>query len=360
MTNVLVVGSGLTGAATVAALRQSMPDNTNISVWDKARGAGGRMSTARCPGRESLTVDLGAQYITLTEEYKAKRQDLYNELLQAGVLAPLKGSIEGPNNFEKPGAEHFVTPKGVNSLVKYFLQKANANLLQNSLVTDVSFKMGSKVSVAATTETTNLTEDFDAVVITMPVPQILQLQGSISAAINSNPDILSSLQSVSYSSRLALGLFFNPTEDSSLPWVAKYVADNPCVRYIAQDQLKRGVDTSAGFSLAVHTSVPYGLAHIDDSNETFTEEIVQQVRAVLPDMPGPILVKPQKWRYSQVHKCYPGAPGCVVVSTNPLVILAGDAFSKSTFDGCLDSAEAVNKIIGWMMPIDQAARDSKV
>ena len=40
MTNVLVVGSGLTGAATVAALRQSMPDNTTISIWDKARGAG--------------------------------------------------------------------------------------------------------------------------------------------------------------------------------------------------------------------------------------------------------------------------------------------------------------------------------
>lgn len=43
----------------------------------------------------------------------------------------------------------------------------------------------------------------------------------------------------------------------------------------------------------------------------------------------------------KVHQVYDGEPGCVVVSTNPLVILAGDGFSQSTFDGCLDSAEAV-------------------
>ena len=40
MANVLVVGSGMTGAATAAFLRQALPENTNISIWDKARGAG--------------------------------------------------------------------------------------------------------------------------------------------------------------------------------------------------------------------------------------------------------------------------------------------------------------------------------
>jgi len=42
-----------------------------------------------------------------------------------------------------------------------------------------------------------------------------------------------------------------------------------------------------------------------------------------------------------VHRGYPGKPGCVTLQEQPLIVLGGDAFSLSTFDGCLDSAEAV-------------------
>ena len=40
MENVLIIGSGLTGAVTAALLRSELPDKTAVSVWDKARGAG--------------------------------------------------------------------------------------------------------------------------------------------------------------------------------------------------------------------------------------------------------------------------------------------------------------------------------
>ncbi|XP_005107682.1 renalase [Aplysia californica] len=343
MAKVLLVGSGLTGSATAALLRQKLPENTSISVWDKARGAGGRMSTSRCPNDSSITVDLGAQYITLTQEYKAKRKSLYDELQTQGILAPLTGQIEGPNSFDQPGAEHFVTPKGSSSLVKFFLQKANASMKNECLVTEVSFSDGGQVSV---TTREDLTESFDVVVITMPVPQILQLRGSIHDCINSNSSVKKNLQNVSYSSRYALGLFFPPQTNLKYPWSAKYISDNPCVRYIALDQVKRGTaDPNQGQSLAVHTNVPFGLAHLEEDVNSVKDELLANVRKVLPDLPEPMFVKPQKWRYSQVHKAYEGRPGCVTLSTNPLVIVAGDGFSGSTFDGCLDSAETVVKII---------------
>lgn len=43
----------------------------------------------------------------------------------------------------------------------------------------------------------------------------------------------------------------------------------------------------------------------------------------------------------QVYRGYPGRPGCVTLQREPLIVLGGDAFSLSSFDGCLDSAEAV-------------------
>lgn len=59
--------------------------------------------------------------------------------------------------------------------------------------------------------------------------------------IDSLPDVKKKLQNVSYSSRYALGLFFSPKKPLNYSWCAKYISDNPCLRYIAIDQNKRGV-----------------------------------------------------------------------------------------------------------------------
>ena len=64
---VLVIGAGLTGSLTAALLRRKFKQKLHITVWEKSRGAGGRMATNRQPGIPS-SVDLGAQYISATTE----------------------------------------------------------------------------------------------------------------------------------------------------------------------------------------------------------------------------------------------------------------------------------------------------
>lgn len=53
--------------------------------------------------------------------------------------------------------------------------------------------------------------------------------------------------------------------------------------------------------------------------------------------------------FLQVHKAYEGGPGCVVLNEKPLIVLAGDAFSQSTMDGCIESAlctkDALQKVL---------------
>ena len=48
------------------------------------------------------------------------------------------------------------------------------------------------------------------------------------------------LQTVSYSSRYALAMFFPPHTSLPVSWSAQYLADDPCIRYMAVDQIKRG------------------------------------------------------------------------------------------------------------------------
>ncbi|XP_045214188.2 renalase-like isoform X2 [Mercenaria mercenaria] len=298
------------------------------------------MSTSRCNKDGRCTVDLGAQYISATPDYQQSHAKYYAELTEKGVLQRLDCEIEGHQD-KVPGTKHFVTPDGVSSLVKYYVNKADPLLGKGYLVKDVSVA-DDKVKV---TTDEGHSEQFDAVVITMPVAQILQLQGDIASLIDKK-DVRSALQSVSYSSRFAVGLFYEPGTKLDIPWAAKYITDNPCIRYVSVDNRKRGKNSDdVGPSICVHTAAPWGLKNIEMDKDDAAVEILKQLKTVLPGLPDPVEVKGHKWRYSQVHKGYPDSPGCVVLCEKPAIILAGDAFTHSNFDGCLESAISVQQTL---------------
>ena len=66
MTKILVVGGGLTAAVTTSLLKSAGSKTPVVTVWDKAKTVGGRMSTLKCRFNPDLTADLGAQYISQT------------------------------------------------------------------------------------------------------------------------------------------------------------------------------------------------------------------------------------------------------------------------------------------------------
>ncbi|KAL8187078.1 UNVERIFIED_CONTAM: hypothetical protein K2H54_032431 [Gekko kuhli] len=163
------------------------------------------MSTSRSAHDPRCTADLGAQYITREPEYAKKHQSFYEELLSHGVLKPLTATIEGMAI--KEGVENFVTPQGISSIVKHYLNESatgknkfiktegrvknqcslemvpfntrkkdeNAEILFEHHVTRICIKDG-KWEVC---NNTGLLDQFDIVILTIPVPQILQLQGDI-------------------------------------------------------------------------------------------------------------------------------------------------------------------------------------
>ncbi|XP_064418802.1 renalase [Latimeria chalumnae] len=332
MSRVLIVGAGLTGSLCACLLRMKVNSQVQLVVWEKAKGAGGRMTTSRSPHDLKCTADLGAQYITATPFYAKKHQRFYDELLQCEILKPLVAPVEGMM-IKEEGTCNFVTPQGVASIIKHYLKESGSDVNYDSHVHHIYFKNRRwEVSRKA-----GSSEQFDIVILTMPVPQILQLEGNIVNLINKSQR--QQLEAVSYSSRYALGLFYEAGTQIDVPWAAKYICNNPCIRFISVDNKKRNLDSSAiGPSIVVHTSVSFGVENLERNKDEVQPLILEQLEKVLPGLPKPASIKCQKWRFSQVAQAVVDSPGYMILNTKPLLICGGDGFTHSNFDGCIDSA----------------------
>lgn len=297
------------------------------------------MSTSRSPSDASCIVDLGAQYITATPYYAQAHHSFYEELLSHGVLKPLASSVEGMMARDQ-GDQNYVTPAGVSSIVKHYLKQSGAEVFFDHHVTHI-YRRGASWEV---TRKGGVTEEFDVVVLTMPVPQILQLQGDVGSLMGEGQR--RQLEEVSYSSRYALGLFYAPQAHIDVPWAAKYVSNNPCIRFIAIDDKKRSTESpDHGPSMVVHTSVPFGMRHLEQDKEEVEPLILEELNKLLPGLPQPTSVKCQKWRYSQVSTAMPDCPGQMTLLDQPLLVCGGDGFSHSNFDGCIESAVQVFNVL---------------
>ncbi|XP_076418512.1 renalase isoform X2 [Peromyscus maniculatus bairdii] len=281
MPRVLVVGAGLTGSLCAALLRKAIAGPLYLALWDQAGHAGGRMITAKSPHNPRCTADLGAQYITCTPHYAKKHQEFYEELLAHGILEPLTSPIEGMD--VKGGDCNFVAPQGISSIIKHYLKESVISECQRQ-----------------------------------------------------------QLASVSYSSRYALGLFYEAGMKIDVPWAGQYITSNPCIRFISIDNKKRNIESSEfGPSLVIHTTVPFGVTYLEHSEEEVQELISQQLETILPGLPQPVATKCQKWRYSQVTNSAVNCPGQMTLHVNPSLVCGGDGFTQSNFDGCIASALSV-------------------
>ena len=287
---------------------------------------------------------MGAQYITrcLETSENIDKNDVYKELLDASILTPFRGIIEGSKHSHDD--KHYVAPKGMSSICRHFLDHSKASVHFKRCLKSVSIDNGQVLCRAES----GVEEIFDGLILTLPAPQLLQLQGNLLLSRTAT-DIVSDLSTVQYSSRYALGLFYNAeTVQSSpgifdSPWSAKY-CDHSVVRYMCWDNLKRGVETS-GATLLVHTSVPFGIEQLDTNKDQVKDQLLELVGEMIPGLPRPSHSYLLRWRYSQVRDKFPGSHDFVVMSQDPLVVATGDSFSGSNFDNCLRAAMHTSEFI---------------
>jgi renalase len=337
---ILLVGTGFTSAVTGSLLRKICRKHVYLVFWDKAKGVGGRMSTSRSPSDSNCIADLGAQYITTSQENFAKHSEIYESLILGKLLEPLCSKIEGMKNLSL-GTKHFVAPHGMNCLAKHFLHNAADEIHFGYHVVSIC-KQGRSWFVETKCGVKDM---FDVVILTMPVPQMLDIGGSIQEIISKNHKIKYNLKSVTFSSRYALCLFYDPGYKFDSGWDSKYIYDNEIFRYVSFDNKKRNRPDLPS-AVVFHTSIQYGAINSDRDLNDVKNELVCYVKQMFPDWPEPEHTKCQRWQYSQVITPYLGQPGCLTIAEHPLLVAGGDSFISSHFDGCISSAFILADTVG--------------
>merc|ERR1711953_667339 len=389
---VLVVGGGLTAAALSSLLRSA---GVNVVAWDKARRPGGRLTTHRRPGDGAAVqkVDLGGQYISVSGDYRDLHAGHYEALVKDGLLKSLNGKAPPAQDREEIGdrvvaaqagfaekasrpvaldhlyikqpeeegdpislvmTDNYVAPLGTEEIVQDYWNHSGVELevlrpleKLNLVTSNCPFTSGKWMATGAGKE-----EEFEAVVTTMPVPQLLATPPRPEGYIEGNflevvpQDLLVKLKAVRYNSVFCLGVFFDVdvAEGLGIKWKSKYFPEDPAIRYVSFDNSRRG-DSSAPTSICVQSHVSFAEKNLHKTKQEMAEPLMDALYHLLPELPPPSSLVSHKWRYSQTSVPFEGTPGAVLLHRSPTLIAAGDSFSHSNFDGCIASAHAANKLL---------------
>jgi len=330
--SVLVVGAGFTASVLVKTLRASSPELT-LTVWEKSRGAGGRQATKRLG---NYSCDIGAQYLTHwnTDTFF---EPYVNELKKNNVIVPFEGKMENAPAKYSGDCTHYVAPKGMSSLSKLFLTGTNTHFshkVQSVKVDEVT----KKITVGTDKGRSAV---FDAVVFTIPAPQLLD----ITMDPPLTQQVVDNINKIVFTPRFSLMLVYDdvPTYD----WVMKYQNDD-VVRFLSWDHQKRmNGSTTQKPTLLVHSSAPYAAANKDKlTKEEAGVQLLAKLKELHPELPAPVEIVPHFWRYGQIYRPYPETPDFIVLNASePLLIAAGDSFMhQSTLPECARAGELLAKV----------------
>ncbi|KAJ1618468.1 hypothetical protein T492DRAFT_1092239 [Pavlovales sp. CCMP2436] len=365
---VLIIGAGLTGSLIARMLQAGAAGYpVEIHVWEKGRGIGGRFSVTRSD--TGGQADTGAQYITEVEGIAGEHRALYNHLYGEGTLVPMKTVIAGTRAADGASGKNWVAPHGINAVAKSLLAASNARVtlgrgattVERVAVTSAAGKTRTQWHVSHTNaQPADVADEllFDAVVLTLPVPQVLGMGGEV-AELLERSDLLDALVSVQYSSRYAASYFYSLDDAAAkayfeqLPWASRYVGkeEDPDLVFISLCAAKRGRTDAEPPSVLVHSSVPFALRRMDSAaTADVGAEMLIKLRGLLPGLPSPADSRTLLWRWSQVRKplALPGGQAAIDLGEGgPPLVLAGDAYSEygSRFDGCYDSARAASTLL---------------
>lgn len=170
---IAVVGAGVSSLSFCSNLVKQF--RVEISVFEKSRGVGGRVSTRRVE-EEGVQFDHGAQYFTARSPQFC---ELVEKLCREGKVSEWKAKI---CSFEKDGVKEvssennkrFVGVPANNSLAKSMYEEVKDKLKMtfNERITKI---LSIKDKWALFNEEGQIEDCFDLVVLSAPPPQTLQL-----------------------------------------------------------------------------------------------------------------------------------------------------------------------------------------
>ncbi|MDP3156858.1 MAG: FAD-dependent oxidoreductase [Archangium sp.] len=327
---VAVVGGGVAGAAAARTLKDA---GHVVTVFDKGRRAGGRLSTRQ---EGELRFDHGAQFFTVKDERFARWARAW---WQERVINQWRGLVEG-----EPAREHaselvrLVGTPGMDSIVKRMLL-------------ELDVRMGVEVSGLTRDGTrwrlldagNHALGEFDAVVVATPSNQAAALIDPTSYAL---------------ASRLRDEVVMAPCwavmvqfpESPGVEWDASRSTVGP-LSWLSKNSSKPERPAGAGESWVLHASAAWSRAHLELEPEAVVPMLMDAFFATTGARKvAPSFTRAHRWRYGLTEK--PLGEACLWDEEKRLAV-CGDwclgADIESAFLSGSAAAGRINAIGGGVM-----------
>ena len=303
MIDCAVIGTGISG--TFAALYLKKFGISNIAMFDKSRGLGGRLATRRV---EDGKFDHGAQYLNI-EPVK----------LVPEIMKLIKNKII----FKWGDKEIYVSKDGMSNISKFLLSEMPTNrefklirIEETRSKIQLFFENGEVV-------------DCKSVIFSSPIPQTIEIFNSSTVSID--PVVSDKLKTIEYDPCIVLLIeSYGKTQLFNKYFGNEFVVGN--IAWVADNHVKTISNRENFFT--IFCSTDFSLMNLEKSYEEIAVLIKKDLKKIFPD--GYKILSNHKWRYSIPNVFFEDALS-INVGEKSFVGICGDAFANGRFDGAVRS-----------------------
>ena len=320
---IAIVGAGLSGVTCGRILQSRQLD---VTIFEKSRGAGGRMSTRRS---DELRFDHGAQYFTARDPLFI--QEMESWIRQGHVqLWDARIAVIGRSDqleMAEPGTNRYVATPDMNSLCKYLsepLRVVTETRVAKIARFDQRWKLTSTDGVAL--------GDFHAVLISTPSAQAAELLTEV-------PEL----------ARQATSCPMNPCWSAMLAFEDRLAMDfdgafvhNSPITWVARNNSKP--QRPPGEAWVIHASNEWTEARLDLTRKQVLLQLLGAFQELAAsDLPSPVHSAAHLWRFAIPP--HPLRDRCVM-DEKQLIAACGDWCGGPRIEGAyLSGVEAASRII---------------
>lgn len=338
---IAIVGAGVSGLRAAFALSDT---EAEIQIFEKSKGLSGRAASR---SKEGSRYDHGANYFKVESNELAQ---LLFEELPTDDLCRITGDIW---TFDQNGnisegdpvqnkAAKWSYRGGINSLGKLLV--ANAQLdVQNGVRITRLIEGPEHWTLEA--EDGILHHGFDAVLLTPPAPQVIDLLKE-SDCQSESESLISALGESKYHSQFTVILNFPGKIEMPGNCYAMINSDrNHQIAWLSFENQKSGHVPDGESVLIVQLSPDWTIDHYNDPVSEVVKTTLEEVRGLLKqDLPEPNWTDTQRWRYAHP---YTAASREEVADASPDgLFFAGDAFvGKGRIPGAIETGKRAADLV---------------
>lgn len=335
---IAIIGAGLSGLA--AAYRLTVT-GADVQVFEKSKGLSGRAATR---GKNGCRYDHGANYFKVTSNEVAR---LLFESLPTDGLCRIVGDVD---TFDESGCVAAGDPKqnagakwayrdGISAIGKRLVESAALRVTGDTLITRLVRQRG---KWTLETETGIAGEGFDAVLLTPPAPQTIELLETCQGIDpDLREDLVSELERARYHAQFTVVLNFKGTFALTRDAFALINSDRRHdIAWISHENRKPG-HVPAGESLfVVQMSPDWTARHYETPREEVIAVALEKAAPFLGvDLPPLTWSDSQRWRYA--HPYTAADTEKMKSASGAGLYFAGDAFvGKGRVSGAIETGFA--------------------